>query len=230
MPAAEQSYPLEQLEPTAPPPPPGSPARLLAIAREEAERIRASAREEGHSEGLRAGREEGIAEARAAAHALQAALGALRGEREALYERIERDAVELAFSLTEKVLAGVLELQPERVLDAVTGALRRLADRRRVVIVVDPADLETVRAALGELQANAGGIEECELQADRRVGRGGAIVRTHESEVDASVATQLERAREVVCEELGEESSVSEEASVPMEPSAEASGAIEESA
>jgi flagellar biosynthesis/type III secretory pathway protein FliH len=37
------------------------------------------------------------------------------------------------------------------------------------------------------------------------VGRGGAIVRTAEGEVDASVAVQLERAREVVAAELCEE-------------------------
>ncbi len=49
----------------------------------------------------------------------------------------------------------------------------------------------------------AGGIELCEIQADRRVGRGGAIVRTLESEVDATVQTQLERAREVIRAELG---------------------------
>jgi len=62
---------------------------------------------------------------------------------------------------------------------------------------VNPADLDVVRGALGELTAQGSGVEVCDLQSDERVGVGSAIVRTAEGEVDASVSTQLERAREV---------------------------------
>ncbi len=117
--------------------------------------------------------------------------------------RPRRDAVALALALAAKILAGTLAVEPERVLDTVRGALRRVTDRRRVTVLVDPADLETVSAAIAELEAQVGGIDHCDIQADRRVGRGGAIVRTLESEVDASVDTQLERAREVIQAELG---------------------------
>ena len=78
-----------------------------------------------------------------------------------------------------------------------------MTDRRRVTVLVDPADLHLVSAACAELEAQVGGIEHCDVQADRRVGPGGAIVRTLESEVDATVDTQLERAREVIQAELG---------------------------
>jgi flagellar assembly protein FliH len=69
-------------------------------------------------------------------------------------------------------------------------------------VLVNPADLETVRAAIGQITAQGSGVELCDLQSDARVGVGGAIVRTTEGEVDASVQTQLERAREVVAAEL----------------------------
>jgi len=69
-------------------------------------------------------------------------------------------------------------------------------------IVVNPADLEAVRSAIGDLQSQANGIELRDLQGDQRVGVGGAIVRTIEGEVDATVETQLERAREVVLAEM----------------------------
>jgi flagellar assembly protein FliH len=203
-PAAPAAYPLEQLEPSAPPPA-GTPARLLADATAEAERIRERAREEGHAEGRAQGHADGIAEARAAAQALHAALADLQGQTEEIAQAVELDAVELAISLAAKIVAGTLEVQPERVLDAVAGALRRIVDRRLITVLVDPADIEVVNDAIGELQARAGGVELCEVQADRRVGRGGAIVRTLESEIDATVQTQLERAREVVRAELGRE-------------------------
>jgi flagellar assembly protein FliH len=64
-------------------------------------------------------------------------------------------------------------------------------------VLVNPADIDTVRAAIGEMTSEGTGVELCDLQADERVGPGCAIVRTAEGEVDASVQTQLERAREV---------------------------------
>ncbi|HEY3760032.1 MAG TPA: FliH/SctL family protein [Solirubrobacteraceae bacterium] len=195
-------FQLEQLEPSAPPPV-GTPARILAEATAEADEIRELARVQGHEEGRAQGHADGVAETRAAAQALHEALAALAGRTEELAQAVEHDAVELALALAAKIVAGTIEVEPERVLDTVAGALRRIADRRRIAVLVDPADLEVVSGALAELQARAGGIELCEIQADRRVGRGGAIVRTVESEVDASVATQLERAREVIRAELG---------------------------
>jgi len=196
------AFQFEQLVPSAPPPV-GTPARILADAAAEAERIRELARAQGYEEGRAQGHADGVAETRAAAEALHEALAAVAQRTEELARAVERDAVELALALAGKIVAGTIEVEPERVLDTVAGALRRIADRRRIAVLVDPADLEVVSGALGELQARAGGIELCEIQADRRVGRGGAIVRTTESEVDASVATQLERAREVIRTELG---------------------------
>ncbi|HEU4703285.1 MAG TPA: FliH/SctL family protein, partial [Conexibacter sp.] len=83
------------------------------------------------------------------------------------------------------------------------GALRRLSERRRVTVLVHPDDLELVRAAAESFASELGGIEHCEVQAERRLARGGAVVRTDEGQVDASIETQLARARELVAAELG---------------------------
>jgi flagellar assembly protein FliH len=88
------------------------------------------------------------------------------------------------------------------VVEVVRGALRRLVERDRVSVLVHPEDLDLVRTASESLVAELGGIEHCEVQAERRVARGGAIVRTVEGEVDATLATKLERAREVLQDEL----------------------------
>lgn len=175
----------------------------LAAAQAEADAIRAAAKAEGHADGLEAGLAEGRAQIAAALSALEAAHVDVVALRDATAEAVERDAVDLALRLAEKIVAGTLEAEPGRVLDVVRGALRRLAERRHVTVLVHPDDLEPVRAGADSFAAELGGIEHCDVQAERRIARGGAVVRTDEGQVDASVETQLARARELVVAELG---------------------------
>ncbi|HEX4807120.1 MAG TPA: FliH/SctL family protein [Conexibacter sp.] len=175
----------------------------LAAAQAEAGAIRAAARAEGHADGLSAGLDESRAQVAAALRALETARLEVDALRDATAEAVERDAVELALRLAEKLVAGTLAADPERVLDVVRGALRRLSERRRVTILVNPDDLDVVRAAADAFASELGGIEHCEVQAERRVERGGAVVRTEEGQVDASIETQLARARELVAAEIG---------------------------
>jgi flagellar biosynthesis/type III secretory pathway protein FliH len=159
-------------------------------------------RAEGFNDGYAAGAADARAAFEPAAAALQAAAAELQLLRADVAERSERAAVELALAVAEKVLQGAVAVEPERVVDAVRGALRRLVERDRVLILVHPEDLDVVREHAGGLVAELGGIEHCGVEADRRVGRGGAIVRTAEGEVDATLETKLGRAREVVETEL----------------------------
>jgi flagellar assembly protein FliH len=198
---AAVSYDFEQLEPSAPPPR-DAPARLLAQAQAEAGEIREHARAEGHAEGLAAGRAEGAEELRQALDALAEVLASIETLRQQLAENVERDAIDLALALAGKILTATLEVRPEAVVDVVQGALRRVAGARGLSILVHPGDLEVVQAALGELGPRAGSIAPIDVQADQRVPRGGALVRTTEGEIDVRVATQLERAREVALSEL----------------------------
>lgn len=176
----------------------------IAEARAEAGRIREEARAQGFADG----QAQALAAARpgleAALAALQAATAGVERVRAETAATVERDAIELALQLAEKVVAGALAVESERIVDIVRGALRRLAERRRVTILVHPDDLETVRAATESFITGLGGIEHCEVQAERRIAPGGATVRTEEGQIDATVNTQLMRARELVELELGE--------------------------
>jgi flagellar assembly protein FliH len=160
----------------------------------------------GILEGYEAGRAEALAALSPALEALQTSVSAAQAERIAAADQLEIHAVDLALFLAEKVLQGALAVEPERVVEAVRGALRGIVERERVTVLVHPEDLELVREAMDEIRATLGGIEHCEVQAERRVSRGGAIVRTQDGDVDARVETKLQRAREVIQNALGVES------------------------
>jgi flagellar biosynthesis/type III secretory pathway protein FliH len=166
----------------------------LAQAESDADALRAAAREEG----LREGREEALAALTPALEALAQAAEAVQAAQHARAERLEHHAVDLALFLAEKILGGALAVQPDHVVEAVRGALRGIVDRERITVLVHPEDLDLVREAMDGLRTTLGGIEHCEVQAERRVSRGGAVVRTPDGDVDARVETKLQRAREVV--------------------------------
>jgi flagellar biosynthesis/type III secretory pathway protein FliH len=173
-------------------------ASVVAQAEVEAAAIRASAAAEGYAAG--------VAEAHAATaparDALEAAVAAFAQERERLAAEAEQAAVGLALSLAEKVLGTALALRPELVLDVCRGALRVTVERDRLVLLVNPDDAELVRGSVDELCASLGGIGRLEVAVERRVPRGGCIVRTSDGEIDARIAEQLAAASDVLREAL----------------------------
>jgi flagellar biosynthesis/type III secretory pathway protein FliH len=135
--------------------------------------------------------------------ALAEALVQAQAERDAVAEEMEAASVELALQIAGKAVTAALEIQPERVVDVVRGALRCLVERERVAILVHPEDLEIVRESVEGLVRQLGGMDHVDVQEERRVQRGGAIVRSSSGEIDARIATKLDRARELLQAELG---------------------------
>jgi flagellar assembly protein FliH len=202
-----EPYQLEDLEPVAVAPDVEDLLAVVAAARAEADAIREQARAEGLVQGRAEGAAVALEEARAqlapAMQAMTTAAQALAEAREDVVERVEPEAVALALQLAEKVVAGAIEVRPERVLDAVRGALRCLVARERIQVLVHPEDLALVRESMAVVAGELGGIEHVEVLEERRIGRGGAVVRTPQAEIEAAVSSKLDRAREVVAGELG---------------------------
>ena len=193
-------FSFEALEAPAATPEPGSHAEAdavmaaLAQAEADADTLRVAAREQGLAEG----REEALAALTPALESLAQAAEAVQAEQHVRAERLERHAVDLALFLAEKIIGGAVAVEPELVVEAVRGALRGIVERERITVLVHPEDLDLVRDAMDGMRTTLGGIEHCEVQAERRVSRGGAVVRTPDGDVDARVETKLQRAREVV--------------------------------
>jgi len=175
---------------------------IIRDAHEAAARMAAQAEAEGRERGYAAGLEEGHAAMAAMSQALEEAVGGVLQTRAEYVELAEARAVELALQLAEKIVGAALDVRPELVLELVRGALRRAVERDHLVIEVNPADLELVRAEADEVAARLGGVRQLEVVAEPRVAPGGCVVRTTEGEIDARIETQLERAGEVLRESL----------------------------
>jgi len=155
-----------------------------------------------HAEGFEAGRQEALAALEPAMESLVQAIGGAAENAERFLEDAERAAVDLALALTRKLVGAAFEAQPELVLEAVTGALRRTTVRDHLVLEVNPADFELVREAADGVAARIGGIRRMDVVAERRIARGGCVVRTEEDEIDAQIEEQLARAGEIAADLL----------------------------
>jgi len=188
---------LEQLGPAPSQDPAQAAEAVIEAARAEADALRASAVEDGFTEGLRRGREETAASLVPAADALREALMEAISARDEILAGVEMCAAQLAISIAEKIVVGTLEVAPERVVDVVRGALRGLLGSERIIVCVHPDDIDLVRAA-GLEHADA----HIEIYAERRVARGGVLVRTAVGEVDGRIETKLDAVRALVAAEL----------------------------
>src|SRR4051812_20797620 len=96
---------------------------IIAAAEAQAEAIREQARREGYAEGMVAGRADLRQLGEPAVQALSEAVSRVREFEAEAADAVERQAVTFAIDIAEKVVAGALEAEPERVLDVVRGAL-----------------------------------------------------------------------------------------------------------
>jgi flagellar biosynthesis/type III secretory pathway protein FliH len=115
---------------------------------------------------------------------------------------VEQRAVELALVLAEKILATSLALDPSLVGSIATGALRRIVSRDRIELDVNPEDVGLVTAALASDANELSSSRRIDVIAERRVPRGGCVVRTVDGEIDARIEKQLERAAGILRESI----------------------------
>jgi flagellar biosynthesis/type III secretory pathway protein FliH len=172
-------------------------AEIIAKAESEAAAIAAEAAAHGQQQGFAAGLAAAEAQLAPVREALSAVIEGVTAAEERFLAAAELRSVELALALAEKIVGAALEVQPGLVVEIVTGALRRSVDRDRLVVEVNPDDVELVRASVAEA-ADRLGVGRLEVVAERRVARGGCVVRTSEGEIDARIAEQLDRAGELL--------------------------------
>ncbi len=162
-------------------------AEIVAAARREAEELRERARVEG----LAAGK--GEAQEVLVAHVgrLEALVVALSSHKAALWEEARGQAVELCLAIVNRLLGPLAEGDAQAVVRVVERALQLLTERETLTIRVHPDDLKSVVDAKPAILAVFDGIQKLTVLEDPSVRRGGALVRTPTTEIDARLETQL---------------------------------------
>jgi type III secretion system HrpE/YscL family protein len=156
--------------------------RIIARAREEAEAIRASAHAEGRDAGWKAVVEHVAAAEEARAAARQSA---------------ERDMLDLAFGLAERIVGRALDRDPALFGDLVAEKLERVRSSGRITVRVHPDDEARLRQERGRLVSHIDDVP-LHFEADPSLNRGDCILETDRGRLDARIETQLDEMRQAL--------------------------------
>lgn len=165
-----------------------------------------NSRQQGYEDGFAQGRQEALADARSKLEAqvgyLQQLMQALATPFEELDEAVETALLSLAMQISSQVLRHELTVQPEQVLQIVREVVRSLpVASRQVALRLHPDDAALVNEHMAaQVDENAWRIE-----ADGALSRGGCVVTSEHSRIDATLETQLARIAESVLGTAGEE-------------------------
>ncbi|MCE9638731.1 MAG: flagellar assembly protein FliH [Betaproteobacteria bacterium] len=155
----------------------------------EAEKVRhihQHAYDAGHAAGLREGAEKAVAEAQQ----IKAVLAAVERQSHEINQRLAQDVLELALEVARQMVRQALEVKPELIVTLIHDALARTTQPPAgATIALNPADAALVRGQLGDELAAAG----WRIAEDPKLARGGALLQTAATRIDATMATRWQR-------------------------------------
>jgi flagellar assembly protein FliH len=169
-------------------------APKAAEPEEDLDALRARARAEGFAEGRAEGRAEGL---RAAAQelaeqraALERALDVLARPLEDAGHRVEEEILALVQTVARQLLRREMHLDPTHLVGVIREGLAALPLATDTVTVrLHPADAEVVQGCLKD----TGGERAWRIETDPLLERGGCLITTPRSVVDARLDTRLAR-------------------------------------
>lgn len=147
--------------------------------------------EDGYEEGLKKGEEEGLQHYTETVSRLQSLLEAVQSEKEAYFVDREALLVELVARVSAKVLAREADTRPDHILHLLRQAVRRLSDRAKLVVTLNPVDLEKLTQARAEGLLAFNGVKQIEFLADESLLVGGVRIQSGNQTLDATLDSQL---------------------------------------
>jgi flagellar assembly protein FliH len=174
-------------------------------ARKDAEERKKASAEEGHDEGFAGGYAEGLAKAQTEVRAeyegkfsnalsmLSEVSTALSSSREELALARMPQLVRLWEIMLKRLLQARIELDTEAAKRVLEYILKRVSDREKIIIYLNPADIAAVETDRDDLMESIRGVKSLEILSDDHVDRGSCLVETNLGIYDARWRTQLEQ-------------------------------------
>lgn len=170
---------------------------IVGEARKKAQHIERQAYEEGFQQGQKDGREVGERSLDQQVQQFREMVHALAREKEELFRQREKELLELVLSVSRKIVARELQLQPEAIQEIVAGGFRILADTEDVKLRINPQDHEILQWASQESWPP--GVE---LVPDGTIHPGGFMMETASGDIDGTLKNRWAAVAQMIQKEL----------------------------
>ncbi|KJV07874.1 flagellar assembly protein FliH [Methylocucumis oryzae] len=148
----------------------------------------AEGRQQGYDEGLQKGYDENVAKLTEQTTRMIGLMETLSEPFKALDEEVEKELIELAIAMASQIIRREIKLNPGEVVAAVRAAIKVLPlSSQKINLHLHPEDAELVRnlLALDDM------VTSWSIVEDPLISRGGCIVKTDVSYVNATVEHRL---------------------------------------
>ena len=155
----------------------------------------------GEADGREAGRLAAETEVRKSEHeriehlirVWTAAVSRVQTTRLSLVESAGEDLVQLAIRIAERLVHQAIEADPEIVIRQTRRAVAMVMNPHRVSVRAHPDDVSILESITPEIMASVAACEAIDVAGDETVARGGVVVQSGDGQVDARIATQIDR-------------------------------------
>ncbi|HEX3871700.1 MAG TPA: FliH/SctL family protein [Pirellulales bacterium] len=169
---------------------------ILADAYREADEIRRAAAFEGREEAKQIAEQQLAQQIATIMPALRQAVDGIEQTRGEWLTHQQRQLVNLACKIAERIIRRELSSQPQITLDLVRESLERVTGRADVRVLLSPADFASLHHHVEEIADELSRLGSAEVVADTRVTPGGCIVETRYGMIDQRIESQLARIAE----------------------------------
>ena len=163
----------------------------LDKAKRQATDIKAHAQKQGHDEGYAEGFKKGEDAAREELkpflETIEGLVSDLTGFRKDMYDKVEREMVEMVIRLAKKVIHFEFSTRDDAVQEMIRLAVQSVLDRESMVIKINPTDKGYAESFRPELHNLFGDIKNITFEGHSGVERGGCVVETNFGVVDARI-------------------------------------------
>ncbi len=153
---------------------------------------------QAYQKGFEEGLAKGLSKVDEEVKRLNAWLKQLSEEKTQLYKDAERELVELAIAIAERIVGAITEKDKGKVLGIVKRAVEALSDKSEVIIYVSFQDEAFLLEAKDKILEGVEG--KIKIIPDASVPEGGCIVQGKTGRIDALLSSQLEEIRKRLLE------------------------------
>lgn len=117
----------------------------------------------------------------------------------------EKDVIEMAVMLAEKILATEIDKSNDYIVGLVQSTLEKAVNKKNITLRVSPHDYYMIQDNFKFISAKVEGFGEINIVSDDSLDKGSVIAETQFGTLDGSISTRLEQAKKVILELMSQQ-------------------------